>query len=144
MLRDGVVAGKEDLALLYRILRKDFVLPIWPSWDEAGQIIGPIVEKGTADFNYRAATAYKKGIFNPRQWGISVEDAKGAAELQKQLKIHIARRLMPGWRRLPADEFKEDFERFYEKKDPLSETGAIEKIDNQNSPWSLWKALTKA
>lgn len=88
LLRDGKIRGREDHALVAKIVRDDFLLPFMPAWDPTGVILGKL-----DSFKEVMGKGYRRGIFNPRQWGM---EASVNMEDQRRAKRLILRRLYPG------------------------------------------------
>jgi hypothetical protein len=94
ILRDGKIRGRDDNALIAKIIRPDFQLPVFPAWDPNGALLSKFPE-------FAALTAQGRvfGIFNPRQWSIyAPSKGTGSADPKLQMKIKrmILRWVYPG------------------------------------------------
>jgi len=90
LLRDGQIRGPDDNSLIAKIVRDDFLLPLLPAWDPSGVIV-----QNLDAFKELMSKGYRRGIFNPRQWGMMESVDK---EEQRKIKRLILRRLYPGLR----------------------------------------------
>lgn len=77
-------------------MRDDFLLPFLPAWDPSGVIVGRLDA-----FTALMGKGYRRGIFNPRQWGMM--EPETAIE-QRKAKRLILRRLYPGLREADDNE----------------------------------------
>ena len=103
ILRDGKIRGRDDNALIAKIIRDDFVIPVFPAWDPNGVFLS-----GMEPFNRLTRKGIKMGLFNPRQWGNGPEnysngDGSTSATLQRKIKRLILRRVYPGLRKADDD-----------------------------------------
>jgi hypothetical protein len=96
MLRDGFIRGPEDHNLIMEITRDDYVLPVYPLWDDQGSFVTSL---NAAD----KAAIFKKNkqrsLFNPVRYAIqepAIDATRRAA--QRDLKVMILKRLYPGLR----------------------------------------------
>jgi hypothetical protein len=127
LLRDGQIRGKEDNALIAKICRDDFQLPELPAWDPTGIIVGKLPQ--FADIMRRG---YKRGIFNPRQWGLGDTVSEELKNDQRRMKYLILKRLYPGLRDAGEPELK----RIVEK---ISAVYHDQPMDND--PWDMTEFL---
>ena len=63
ILRDGKIRGRDDNALIAKIIRDDFVIPVFPAWDPNGVFLG-----GMEPFN-RLTEGYQDGTFQSETMG---------------------------------------------------------------------------
>jgi len=110
----GRIRGREDLQLLIRVCRRDFIIPTWPLWDPNGVLLGHFAEFKDLLNNHNKT----RGYFNPRQWagGLQTKATQPAGggqvvpvppneALQQKIKILLLVRLLPGIRN-GTDPFK--------------------------------------
>lgn len=99
MLRDGQIRGREDFELLYYILGPDFMFPMFPLWDPNGALIKEL----TVSDEYKKWKAnIKKNIWNPvtRRYEADGAVQNPPADLNRKIKLIIAKRLLPALRNL--------------------------------------------
>lgn len=107
MLRDGVVRGKDDHALIVSIMKPDYLLPTTPIWDNEGKLLGsaPILELlknitvGELIKAQNAVTEPVRQLYNPKTYSYDTEidGLPGSVkDLNILLKIAILKRLYPG------------------------------------------------
>lgn len=94
IIRDGKINGKEDNALMLKILQQDFKLPIWPVWDPEGLLIKSVLN--SSDFLSSVTEYYKRGLFNPRKYGVDISKAED--KWQTDIKKMLLRRCYRGVR----------------------------------------------
>lgn len=126
MLRDGVISGKDDNALIAHIVRDDFILPIWPLWDPEGLVLRQATTSRTI-FEMHLARA-DMGLFNPRKWGVqSLNLTDEQLRFQRKLKGLILRRLYPGLQ----DQSDDELLKFMMKLSPLN---PLKQVVNEVAP----------
>jgi hypothetical protein len=110
MLRDGKLGGQDDNALIAHIMRADFELPLFPVWDPEGIIIKDAAKAGNY---FQMLEGYvKRGLFNPRRWGVNEADVpadRDRAVFQKMMKAALLKRLYPGLRDWTMEELTSHF-----------------------------------
>ena len=98
ILRDGKIRGRDDNALIAKIIRDDFVIPVFPAWDPNGVFLGSI-----DPFIRLSQKGMNLGLFNPRQWGNGEESYDEGNQFTnkkiQQIKRLILRRVYPGLRK---------------------------------------------
>lgn len=105
LLKTGMLKGKQDHELIFRIIQPDYKLPIFPLWDPTGEISKQLALSADWRMLYgEMSEGVFAGIFNPRKWQ-SIENAYDGREAADQriqfvIKTMILCRLYPGIRKI--------------------------------------------
>jgi hypothetical protein len=100
MIRDGVLRGREDHALVMYLVREDTVIPVNPIWDPEGLLIKDAQMLAAKNMN-----SYKGlGLFNPTKYGSSGPSPE--FETQMYVKALLLKRLYPGLKESSVEDVK--------------------------------------
>ena len=142
-----MLGGEDDLALIAYIIRDDVELPIYPIWDEKGLILDQVnnnlptgvtaygATRSFAEFMGLQSRATKRGLFNPRKWGVG-DDQDAKLIYQREVKKMILRRLFPGLRE-QTDEFLTSFIRNFSPVKISTAGGAGTDLDTKTSVFDM-------